>query len=117
MAEELWYEHQHPHKLLQMHHREPADGLYHCVVRKLHQSELESPTEVGRGRGHQWQQSPPIQDIYRSRCLRKALSFIRTTPTQQKDFSFRYLLAGSTGACQLAQKDLKTVIIHKLSDC
>ncbi|KAK5611896.1 hypothetical protein CRENBAI_007112 [Crenichthys baileyi] len=105
-AEEVRYEHQHPHKLLQVHYCEPVDGLY--------PSEPGSTTEGGaNSRGPHWQQSPPIQDIYHSRCLRKPC--IKDHTHLAKGL-FSLLPSGRRYRCQHTQKDLKTVIIHKLSD-
>lgn len=55
-TKEVWHEHQHPHKLLLVHHQELADGLHYSLVRELlcPQPQIESG---GSGTAHHWQQS------------------------------------------------------------
>ncbi len=74
--EEIRYEHQHPHELLQVHHRELADGLHHGNYRNYsaHKS-LKRVAEAAKNIiGNRL---PAIQDISHRRCLRKTHSIIK----------------------------------------
>ncbi|KAF7646965.1 hypothetical protein LDENG_00179550 [Lucifuga dentata] len=57
-TEEVWHEHQHPHKLLQVHHGEPADGLHHGLVRELFCPQQITTESGGGGTAHHRQTSP-----------------------------------------------------------
>ena len=51
----------HPHQLLQMHHREHPHGLHHCLVRQLYCLRPQGPEESGEDSGvhHRQQTSRP----------------------------------------------------------
>ena len=57
---------------------------------------------------------PAIQDLYTSRCQRKALKFSKTTVTPVIDCSLYYRMESGTGVPGLGQKGFSTVFPPKL---
>ncbi len=77
-AEEVWNEPQYPQILLHLHCGEHPDRLHHHLVWKQHRWQPQTLQRVMRTARHiVGGELPSLQDIYTSRCKRKARRIIK----------------------------------------